>query len=98
MHKERDAMEKEKAVGWYKRGGYKSVIFVPLTPSSLLQLCYQTEIGCQAIKIRIMEKASWSVKSHLQCSDPFKERICSREGCFICNTEKKPFFGAISMG
>ena len=27
MRDERDAMKKEKALGWYKRGGYKSVIF-----------------------------------------------------------------------
>ena len=36
-----------------------------------------------------MEKAGRSVKSLLQRSDPFKERICSREGCFVCHTEKK---------
>ena len=89
MREERDAMKKEKAVGWYKRGGYESVIFVPSTPNSLLQRRYQAEIDRQGIKIRIVEKAGRSVKSLLQRSDPFKERICSREGCFVCHTEKK---------
>ena len=76
-------------MGWYKRGGYVSVIFFPSTPNSVLQRCYQAEIDCQGIKIRIVEKAGRSVKSLLQRSDPFKERVCSREGCFVCTTEKK---------
>ena len=36
-----------------------------------------------------MEKAGQSVKSLIQHWDPFKERICGREGCFVCNTEMK---------
>ena len=43
MGEERDAMKKEKAVGWYKREGYESVIFDPSTPNSFLQCRYQTE-------------------------------------------------------
>ena len=39
MRDERDAMKKEKALGWYKRGGYESVIFVPSTSNSVLVFC-----------------------------------------------------------
>ena len=79
-------MKKEKAVGWYKRGGYESVIFVPSTPDSLLQRRYQAEIVRQGIKIRIMDKAGRSAKSPLQCADPFKKKIWSQE---ILGTQKR---------
>ena len=82
-------MKKEKVVGWYRRVGYESVIFVPSTPNSLLQRRHQGEIDRQGIKIHIVEKSGRSVKSFLQRSDQFKERICSQEGCVVCNTEQK---------
>ena len=86
---ERDEMKREKAVGWYKRGGYESVIFVPSTPESVLQRRYQAEINRHGVKIRVVEKSGRSVKSMLQRSDPFKERTCGRDMCFVCGTEKK---------
>ena len=86
---ERDEMKKEKAVRWYTKGGYESVIFVPSTPGSVLQRRYQEEINRHDIKIRVVEKAGRSVKSMLQRSDPFKPRTCGRALCFICETEKK---------
>ena len=86
---ERDAMKREKAVGWYKRGGYESIIFVPSTPSSVLQRRYQAEINRHDMKIRVVEKAGRSLKSLLQRSDPFKDKLCGRERCFVCDTEKK---------
>ena len=68
-------MKMEKAVGWYMRGGYESLIFVPSTQNSLLQRRYQAEIDRPGIKIRIVEKAGRSLKSLQERLDPFKERI-----------------------
>ena len=55
----------------------------------MLQRRYQSEINRQGIKIRVVEKAGRSIKSMLQRSDPFKERRCGRESCFVCTTEGK---------
>ena len=55
-------MRKEKAVQWYTQGGYKSVIFIPSTPGSVLQRRYQEEINRYDIKIRVMEKAGRSTR------------------------------------
>ena len=38
IQEERDAMKKEKVVEWYKRGGYKLVVFILSTPNSVLQV------------------------------------------------------------
>ena len=40
---ERDAAKTTKKLGWYRKGGYESVIFVPSTPNSELQKEYQRQ-------------------------------------------------------
>ena len=42
---------------WYLRGGYESVIFVPSTPDSILQLMYHSEVDSQGLPIRVVEIA-----------------------------------------
>ena len=74
---------------WYLKGGYESVIFVPSTPDSILQQRYQSDVNCQGLRIRVVEKAGWSVKSMVQRSDPFQLKRCGQESCLECATGGK---------
>ena len=77
------------AVQWFTQGGYQSVIFVPSTPGSVLQLRHQEEINWHCIKICVVEKAGRSVKSLLKLTDPFQSLTCGWVLRFICKTQKK---------
>ena len=83
---ERDREKREKRLGWYKKGGYDSVIFVPSSPGSELQRRYQQEIDHQGIRIRAVECAGRTLKGALQRSNPFRGASCSRESCFVCDS------------
>ena len=71
---------------WYQKGGYDSVLFVPVTPKSKLKKMYQREIKQSGIRIRVVEKCGRTLKSHLQRSNPFKRRNCGRQDCLVCTT------------
>ena len=86
---ERDREKKEKRLGWYKRGGYDSVIFIQSTPGSELKRRFQAEVDRSGLRIRVVEKAGRSVKSALQRSDPFKSNTCDRGECLVCDTGGK---------
>ena len=74
---------------WYKRGGYKSVIFVPATPHSKLRKRYEEEIKKTDLKIKVVETSGRTVKSIIQKSDPFKRAGCNNiEGCMVCEGGK----------
>ena len=60
---ERDREKADKALSWYKQGGYESVIFVQSTPGSELNRKFQVEIDRRGLRIRVVEKAGCSVKS-----------------------------------
>ncbi|KAK3753663.1 hypothetical protein QZH41_010139 [Actinostola sp. cb2023] len=49
--------KKEKKRSWYKRGGYKSVIFVPATPDSQLKKELEQDINESGVKIKVAERA-----------------------------------------
>ena len=49
----------------------------------------EEEIRETDIKIKVVEKAGTKVKRQLQRNDPFKEKECPEESCFICSTTKK---------
>lgn len=84
---ERDREKSEKRLGWYRKGGYESVIFVPSTPRSELQQKYQREIDRHGLRIRAVERGGRTVKSSLQRSNPFRSATCGRQSCFVCETE-----------
>ena len=86
---ERDRRKTDKKGGWYKKGGYDSVIFVAATPGSELKTVLQEEVNRSEFKIRVVETAGRSLKSSLQKSNPFRESRCLRQDCPICETDGK---------
>ena len=84
---ERRRKEKaEKKKGWYKEGGFDSVLFVSMTPNSELKRAYEKEIRRSGLRIKVVERTGRSLKSQLQCSDPFREDHCGRLDCLVCTT------------
>ena len=53
---ERIECKERKKKGWYKRGGFDSVIFVPSTPNEKLKRMYQTEIRKSGLRIKVVEQ------------------------------------------
>ena len=45
--------KRKKREGWYRKGGYDSVIFVPATPGSELKRRYEKEVDEEGMKIRV---------------------------------------------
>lgn len=86
MEKEREEAKRLKKNNWYKSSNYKSVIFVPATPSSMLKKRLQRDVNESGLKIKIVEKSGTSIKRILQRSDPFKEKKCSKDDCLVCST------------
>ena len=43
---DRDNMKADKVKGWYTRGGFKSVMFVPATPEAKLQKLHE-KVWCE---------------------------------------------------
>ena len=84
--KEREEARKQKRLNWYKKGGSKSVIFVPYTLNSELQKLYTEEVKRSQLPIRVVEKAGTALKRKLQRSDPFATKNCMRQECFICSS------------
>ncbi|KAL8620473.1 hypothetical protein ACOMHN_048406 [Nucella lapillus] len=82
---ERKKIRRAKKEDWYKKGGNKTVIFVPSTPHSQLSKRYQEVIGKTNLKIKVVERSGKTVKSILQESDPYKQPGCStEEDCMVC--------------
>ena len=86
---EREQERKIKKLDWYKKGGNKSVMFVPYTPGSILQKLYTDEVRKSELPIKIVERAGISLKQILQKSDPFASKNCGRFDCFVCSSEGK---------
>ena len=85
--KERERNKRTKKTGWYKRGGYKSIIFVPATPSSALKKRYEKILKESELGIKVVERSGTKLKHLLQRNNPFEKRKCNRENeCFICTT------------
>ena len=83
----REQERKTKKQNWYKRGGNKSVMFIPYTPNSELKNLYNQEIKRAELPIKIVEKAGVSLKRILQKSDPFKSKNCGRFDCLPCTSQ-----------
>ena len=72
----------------YKKGKYKTVMFIPATPNSILRKEVQSYIDRSGIKIKVAERAGTKVVRLLQKNDPFKPRECVNDNCMICKTCK----------
>ena len=83
---ERAARKLEKRKGWYKEGGFDSVLFVPSTPNSRLKRSYQKEIAQSGLRIKVVERSGITLQSKLQVSNPFKPQRCGRDDCFVCSS------------
>ena len=44
------------------------------------------EIATTGLKIKVVERAGLRVKKMLQTNDPFREKLCSSDGCMVCGT------------
>lgn len=86
---EREQLKRQKRKDWYKKGGYRSVIFVPATPNSELRKMLEEDVQSSGIKIKIVETAGTNMKRMLQRSDPFKSRNCLKEECIVCQSGGK---------
>ena len=84
---ERARKKQEKKEAWYKKGGCKSVIFVPATPRSELKRRYEEEIKKTKYSIKIVQQSGLTLKSHLQRSNPFANERCRRGECIVCCTD-----------
>jgi len=86
---ERKEGKKRKKKSWYEKGGYKSVIFIPSTPQSILKKRYEEEIKKTDIQIKVIEQAGTPLKRILQRSNPFRKDRCDDNECFICKNGGK---------
>ena len=85
----RRAQGRDKKRKWYKTGNSESVLFVQATKNSELAKNVREVISSSNINIRVVEKAGTKVKRKLQRNNPFKERECKDERCFVCTTTRK---------
>jgi hypothetical protein len=81
--------KRKKRDTWYKKGGYESVIFAPVTPKSILKQRYEREVRRIGLNIKIVEQSGVTLKRQLQRSNPFKEKLCQRQECLICQSGGK---------
>ena len=79
----------ERRRNWFRRGGFESVMFVPATPQSELRKRIMEEVGRSEVKIKVVERPGKKFKQMLQKNDPFKQKECGDESCFVCNTTKE---------
>ena len=82
---ERRKEKEQKKKDWYRTGGFDTVLFTAMTPNGKLKM-YENEIRRSGLRIKVVERSGRTLKSQLQTSNPFKQRQCGREDCFICTT------------
>ena len=83
---EREKEKKKKRTGWFRKGGKRSVIFIPATPKSKLKKLYEDAIRKSELPISVVERSGITLKNKLQKSDPLgKAKKChNKEECMIC--------------
>ena len=84
---EREQEKEEKKRKWFKSFGFETVLFVPATCESRLKRLYQKEIAGSGIRVKVVERPGLSLKRQLQRSNPFKDKKCMRDQCFVCSTD-----------
>ena len=65
------------------------MLFVAMTPNSELKKTYEKEIRSSGLRVKVVERTGRTLKSQLQCSDPFREENCGRVDCFVCTSMGK---------
>ena len=79
-----------KKSNWFsKNRKYKSVMFVDTTQNSELKNRVQKSSNKNKIPIKVVEKASNSVKRNIQKSNPFPKLHCGRADCIMCKLQCK---------
>ena len=86
---ERRELKESRKKNWYKKGGYRSVIFVPATEGSELTKRFREVVSASGMEIKIVEKSGKTLEEVLRTSDPRKERRCRRGDCPVCSTDGK---------
>ena len=82
---ERRKSEKEGGQNeWYKKGGFKSTLFIEATPKEELARKCQSILKQCGLPIKVIQKSGKSIKQHLVKSNPFKDTKCTDEECPIC--------------
>ena len=83
---ERRKEKEQKKRDWYRKGGFDTVLFTTATPDGKLKKLYEHVIRESGIRIKVIERTGRTIKSQLQTSNPFKQKQCGRDDCFICTT------------
>ena len=87
---EREESKRMKKSGWFRKGGFRSVMFIPATPNSRLKKQYEAIIKESKIPIRVVERSGTTVKQKLQRSNPLSTGQCAdKENCMVCRTGGK---------
>ena len=87
---ERKKKKQNQKMGWYRKGGYEAVLFIPATPDSKLSGLMKCRIREESsIKIKVVEKSGKKIKQILQKNDPLADLICYKPECAVCSTSKK---------
>jgi hypothetical protein len=83
--KKGDLQSKE---GWYRKGGYTSILWIPATPEGELMENIKEELakskGPAETKIKLVQRGGVSTASSLVKSNPFVRKNCGRRECVNC--------------
>ena len=72
---------------WFQKGnGADAVMFVQATEDEQLKKEIQRCAERNKLKLKVIEKVENSVSKELQRSNPFKDDVCGRAKCKICET------------
>ena len=83
----REKDKRNKKTQWFRKGGYRSVVFIPCTPGSVLKRKYDEIIRKSKIPIKVVERSGTTIKSKVQKSNPFASKHCTDvENCMVCRT------------
>ena len=81
----REKNKRKKRSGWFRKGGYRSVLFIPSTPGSELKRRCENIIKASKTEIKIVEKCGRTLKQRLQKSDPLSDKKCAdHQNCPVC--------------
>ena len=83
----REIEKRRKKSNWFRKGGFRSVVFVPATPGSTLRKKYEEIIQKSKIPIKVVERSGTTVKQKVQRSNPFASKHCAdKDNCMVCRT------------
>jgi len=86
---ERRKEKERKLKGWYGKEKYDTAMFITATPDSRMKKEMQNYVNDNGARIKVVEKSGVRLIKMMQRNDPFKEKECNGENCFICASSKK---------